>query len=124
MAGMTDDARRRSREDQSMSTEPESVILELLRQMRADLASKADLDSVRPEVAEMKSGLLSLRIDVPSDLSSSRKELSERIVGLRRAVIEFHTSVIGWPRRPHHRARGPSSPRSASTYPRWTQVER
>ena len=43
----------------------------------------------------MKSGLLSLRIDVPSDLSSSRKELSERIVGLRRAVVECHTSVIG-----------------------------
>jgi hypothetical protein len=36
-----------------------------------------------------------LRADVASDLLSTRKELSEQIVGLRRAVIGYHTSVIG-----------------------------
>ncbi len=37
----------------------------------------------------------SLRVDVASDLLATRKELSDQIVGLRRAVIDYHTSVIG-----------------------------
>jgi chromosome segregation ATPase len=89
-----------------MTEEPASLILELLRQMRAELATKADLEGVRSEltseiagarseVAEVKSDMHSLRADVASDLLSTRKELSEQIVGLRRAVIEYHTSVIG-----------------------------
>jgi hypothetical protein len=35
----------------------------------------------------------SLRADLASDLLSTRKDLSEQIVGLRRAVIEYHTSA-------------------------------
>ncbi len=88
-----------------MTTEPESLILELLRQMRAEMASKADLEALRAdlraelaskdELAELRSEMHSLRADVASDILSTRKELSEQIVGLRRAVIEYHTSVIG-----------------------------
>jgi hypothetical protein len=85
-----------------MTDEPASLILELLRQMRAELATKSDLDSVRSEVvglrsevADVKSDMLTLRADVASDFLSTRKELGEQIVGLRRAVIEYHTSVIG-----------------------------
>ncbi len=44
----------------------------------------------------------SLRADVASDfietrreIAGVRKELGEQVVGLRRAVIEYHTSVIG-----------------------------
>jgi hypothetical protein len=81
-----------------MTDEPASLILELLRQMRAELATKSDLDSVRSEVAglrsEVKSDMHTLRADVASDFLSTRKELGEQIVGLRRAVIEYHTSVI------------------------------
>jgi len=36
-----------------------------------------------------------LRADVASDILTARKELSEQIVGVRRAAIEYHTSVIG-----------------------------
>ena len=43
-----------------------------------------------------------MRADVASDLMSldakidaTRKDLSEQIVGLRRAVIEYHMSAIG-----------------------------
>jgi hypothetical protein len=79
-----------------------SLILRLLREMRAelgdvrsDMATKADLESVRSEVAEIKSDMHTLRADVASDLLTTRKELSEEIVGLRRAVIDYHTSVIG-----------------------------
>ena len=89
-----------------MTEEPESLILELLRQMRAelgdvrsDMTTKADLASLRANVG---ADMHSLRADVAADFHSmqadvlsTRKELSEQIVGLRRAVIEYHTSVIG-----------------------------
>jgi chromosome segregation ATPase len=89
-----------------MTEEPASLILELLRQMRAELATTADLQGLsselkseiaglRLEVADVRSDTHSLRADVASDLLSTRKELGEQIVGLRRAVIEYHTSVIG-----------------------------
>ena len=85
-----------------MSTEPDSLVLQILRQMRAELSTKADLEVVRSEVsdlhsevADVKSDMRSLRADVASDLLTTRKELSEQIVGLRRAVIDYHTSVIG-----------------------------
>lgn len=63
--------------------------------MRAEMATKNDL-------AEIAFESRSLRADVASDLMSldakvdaTRKDLSEQIVGLRRAVIEYHTSAIG-----------------------------
>jgi len=82
-----------------MTKEPASLILELLRQMRAELATKAQLAhlATKADLAELatKGELRTLRADVASALLSTRKELSEQIVGLRRAVIEYHTSVIG-----------------------------
>jgi hypothetical protein len=50
---------------------------------------------LRSEFGDVKSDMHSLRADVASDILSTRKELGEQIVGLRRAVIEYHTSVIG-----------------------------
>jgi hypothetical protein len=83
-------------------SEPGSLILQILREMRAELATKADLESVRvevgglrSEVGEVKSDMRTLRADVAADILSTRKELAEQIVGLRRAVIDYHTSVIG-----------------------------
>jgi hypothetical protein len=76
-------------------SEPESLILQLLREMRAELATKADLESVRSDVADIRSDMRSLRADVAADILTARKELGEQIVGLRRAVIDYHTSVIG-----------------------------
>jgi hypothetical protein len=89
-----------------MTEEPESLILELLRQMRAELgdvrsdiaglATKSELGAeIEALRSELKSDMHSLRADVAADLLSTRKELGEQIVGLRRAVIEYHTSVIG-----------------------------
>ena len=87
-------------------SEPESLILQLLRQMRAELgdartelsdmranfANKSDVDGFR---AELRAEMNSLRADVASDIMTTRKELSEQIVGLRRAVIDYHTTVVG-----------------------------
>jgi hypothetical protein len=85
-----------------MTEEPASLILELLRQMRAELgdvrsemATKTDLESVRSEVADIKSNMHTLRADVAADILTTRNELGEQIVGLRRAVIDYHTSAIG-----------------------------
>ena|ERR1700728_360001 len=85
-----------------MTEEPESLILELLRQTRAELGDvRSDIGQMRAEFATksdlnlLRADLHSLRADVASDLLSTRRELGEQIVGLRRAVIEYHTSVIG-----------------------------
>ena len=89
-----------------MSPEPDSLMLKLLRDMRAEIgemrsemATKADLKS---EIDSVRSDMGSLRADVASDfietrreIAGVRKEVGEQVVGLRRAVIEYHTSVIG-----------------------------
>ena len=90
-------------------SEPDSLTLRILREMRAEMATKADLNGLRAEMAtksglqaglealrtEMKSDMRSLRADVASDILTMRKELTEQIVGLRRAVMEYHTVVVG-----------------------------
>ena len=66
--------------------QPENLVLQLLRDMRADIAD------VR---ADLRSEINSLRADVASNLLTTRKELSEQIIGLRQAVVEYHSAVIG-----------------------------
>ena len=89
-----------------MTEEPASLILELLRQMRAELGDvRSDISQIRADSAtkshlgtlraDVAADIHSLRADVASDLLSTRKELGEQITGLRRTVIEYHTSVIG-----------------------------
>jgi hypothetical protein len=93
-----------------MSGEPENLALELLRGLRAsvanlktNMAAKSELAELR---AEFKADLRSLRADVASDLATmqakndaehkaTRKQLGEQIVGLRRAVVEYRSVVIG-----------------------------
>src|SRR5579863_10228478 len=76
-------------------SEAESLILQILREMRAELGDvRSDIGQIRADFAT-KSDMHTLRADVAADLLSTRKEISEQIVGLRRAVIEYHTSVIG-----------------------------
>lgn len=75
--------------------EPDNLVLQLLREMRANMATKDDVTDLRSEIH-------SLRADVASDLhlldakiDTTRKDLSEQIVGLRRAVVEYHSAVMG-----------------------------
>ncbi len=51
---------------------------------------------------DLRSEIRSLRADVASDLhmldlkiGTIRKDLSDQIVGLRRAVVEYHSAVVG-----------------------------
>jgi hypothetical protein len=106
-----------------MTTEPESLILQILRQMRAETVTKTDLEALRADLRaelaskdELRSEMHSLRADVASEILSTRKELSEQIVGLRRAVIEYHTSVIGQGVL-DQRARSAHAPRRAASQP-------
>lgn len=69
-----------------MSDEPENLTLALLREMRGDMAKG---------FADVRSEVHSLRADVASDLMTLEKRLGDQIVGLRRAVMEYHSSSIG-----------------------------
>ncbi|MCW2283569.1 chromosome segregation ATPase [Rhodoblastus acidophilus] len=77
------------------ANERENLVLQLLRDMREKMATKDD-------IADLQSDMHSLRADVASDLHRldnkldvTNKELSDQIVGLRRAVVDYHSSVIG-----------------------------
>ena len=85
-----------------MSPEPESLILQLLRDMRAEIgdvrsemATKTDIVDLRSEMTSLRADVAADMIDMRREIGGVRKELSEQIVGLRRAVVEYHTSVIG-----------------------------
>jgi hypothetical protein len=65
-----------------VSREPQSLVLELLRNIRAD-------------VARVDDKVDALRADIAADFIALRKETSEQIVGLRRAVVEYHSAVLG-----------------------------
>lgn len=72
-----------------MSREPENLVLTTLHDIRADVAeTKAELKSLGVAVA---SDILT----VNAKIEATRKELSDQIVGLRRAVVEYHSVVIG-----------------------------
>ena len=76
-----------------MSSEPDSVMLQLLRQMRAEIGDmRSDLKN---DIADARSEVHSLAANVASDMLTMRKETSDQVAGLRRAVVEYHTSVIG-----------------------------
>ncbi len=80
-----------------MVEEPDNLILRHLRDLRTDIAEvKAELK------AELRSEINSLRADVASDfvnvskeIAGLRKETREQIVGVRRALTEYHSAVVG-----------------------------
>lgn len=80
-----------------MAEEPENLVLRMLREMREQMLTKADLAGMasKSDLAELDAKINSLRADVASDLLLTRKELSEQIVGLRRAVVEYHSTTVG-----------------------------
>jgi len=79
-------------------SESDNLVLQLLRDMRDKMENMATKD----DIADVRSEINSLRADVASDIlglhgkiDSTKKELSDHIAGLRRAVIEYHSAVIG-----------------------------
>lgn len=85
-----------------MAEQPENLVIEHLRALRKDVGDvKSEMQTVKAEMqtlkAEMatKSDLHSLRADVASDLLTMQKDTRDQIVGLRRAVVEYHSAVVG-----------------------------
>jgi hypothetical protein len=71
--------------------QPEDIVLHLLREIREriePMATKGDIADLR---SELNSGLA----NVAADFHELRRDLSDQIVGLRRAVVEYHSAVIG-----------------------------
>lgn len=85
-----------------MSADPENLVLQLLRDMRAETAEMRAVAVTKDDIADLRAEMTSLRADVASDfidvrreIATVRKDLSNQVVGLRRALVEYHTSVIG-----------------------------
>ena len=89
-----------------MADEPENLVLQLLRGIRADMATKAELAELKAElkadIGDVRAEVHSLRADVAADLHAmqaktevDQKATRDQIVGLRRALVEYHSAVIG-----------------------------
>ena len=76
-------------------SEPENIVLKLLREMRGEMATKKDVAEVKNNIVDVRSEVNSLRADVASDMILSEKRLADRIAHLNRAVMEYHSSTIG-----------------------------
>jgi hypothetical protein len=80
-------------------SQPENIVLVLLREIRSEMATKKNLASVKSElkndVAEVRSDVKLLRADVASVLLTLEKRLSDRIIYLNRALMEYHSSAVG-----------------------------
>ncbi len=86
--------------------EPESLVLPILREMRAEMkemraemAAKNDVSDLRSEMnsrfADLRSEMKSRFADVASDMMDIEKRLGDRIATLNRAVMEYHSTTIG-----------------------------
>jgi hypothetical protein len=78
-----------------VAEQPENIVIEHLRGLRRDIGDiKGEVQTLKAEMAT-KSDLQSLRADVASDMLAMQRDTREQIVGLRRAVIEYHSAVVG-----------------------------
>ena len=74
--------------------EPDNLVLNLLREMRGEMATKSDVAALERKISDLDGKVMSLAADVASDLLTLEKRLSEQIVGLRRK-IEQHLGLAG-----------------------------
>ncbi len=78
-----------------MAEQPENIVIEHLRGLRRDIGDlKSEVQTLKAEMAT-KSDLQSLRADVASDMLAMQRDTREQIVGLPRAVIQYHSAVVG-----------------------------
>ena len=78
-----------------MAEQPENIVIEHLRGLRKDIGDiKSEVQTLKAEMAT-KFDVQSLRADVASDMLAMQRDTREQIVGLRRAVIQYHSSVVG-----------------------------
>jgi hypothetical protein len=85
-----------------MAEEPDNLVLQLLRGIRSEMSSMRAEMSTKEDLVEVRAEIRSLRADVASDLLTMQaksdaefKNVREQIVGVRRALIEYHSVVVG-----------------------------
>ena len=87
-----------------MPEAPGNLVLAILRDIRGELGelrseTRSEFANVRAEMrsefSDVRSEMRSLRADVASDMIDLEKRLNAQIAGLRRAVMEYHSSTIG-----------------------------
>jgi hypothetical protein len=85
-----------------VAEQPENIVIEHLRGLRKDIGDiKGEMQTLKAEMAtksdlhSLRADRRSLRADVASDMLTMQKETREQIVGPRRAVIEYHSAVVG-----------------------------
>ena len=84
-----------------MRDEPESPVLQLLRDiraemgdMRAEMTTKNDLADIRSEMHSFRADVATDFIEVRREISAGRKDRASRSSACA-AVVEYHTSVTG-----------------------------
>jgi hypothetical protein len=76
-----------------MSDEPETLVLQLLRGLRSDMAElKAEL---KAEINSLRAGVASDMLTQQSQILALQKQTGEQIEGLRQTVVQYHSSVVG-----------------------------
>lgn len=82
---------------QGMADQPDNLILQQLRAIRAEIAEshaqlRSEINSLRADVA---SDLLTMQAKNDAEHRATREQVSEQVAGLRRAVVEYHSAVVG-----------------------------
>jgi hypothetical protein len=84
------------------SEEPENFTLALPRKidakvdnLRGEVSVIRDTMATKNDIADVRSEINSLRADVASDMLSLEKRVGGQVAGLRRSVMEYHSSAIG-----------------------------
>jgi signal transduction histidine kinase len=72
-----------------MSDEPDNLVLEVLRGMRGEM------QDMRGDIQKLDTKIDAVHTGLDAKIDATRRDLSDQIVGLRRAVIDYHTSTIG-----------------------------
>jgi hypothetical protein len=83
-----------------MNGDLDSLVLEELRGLKGDVAKlNAKLDCMKVGLASLRadvaSELRAVRADIASDMLRMERDTRDQIVGLRRAIDEYHSTVIG-----------------------------
>jgi hypothetical protein len=81
--------------------ETDSAILQCVRQMRAEIGDMRAEIATKNDIADVRSEVHSLRADVASDIATLGNDIAkldkktgDQFASLRRAVMEYHSSVV------------------------------
>ena len=72
-----------------MSSEPESLILHMLREMRGEIGDMREQMSTKDDLRTLRADVAADLVALEARLAKEQKETREQIVGLRHTVIEY-----------------------------------